>query len=397
MAKDGLFSARRLIMPKSTKDSSTSEKLQEYASNAGATLGVDREANIVKGVKILGMKSQNDGGMREYAASALTEATPLYENSPVFVDHARHGESRSYRDRNGHLCNVRVGEDGLYADHVYNPKHQVTEQYLWDADNAPANVGFSHDIEGVCSRKEGRVIVESIKKVYSVDLVARPATTRGLFEGEAMPEDEDQLALCEHGLSALTDARCILLGNETLETKKTRLCEVLSVWQDELSGTPVTHKENDVEYGDLTVALLQEHRKDLVEQLTGTDAQSQLAAEVKKLNEAIDAKEAEIKGANDKLAVLEAKDAENAKAIAIAEELKAAKLDASDKIVVSEAFLESLNGAADADVRKRLIEDRVALANGRTSKATTAPFTSLGDGGDGIGPGATAKETLARL
>ncbi len=53
---------------------------------------------------------------------------------------------------------------------------------LWDAEHAPENVGFSHNVEARTVRRGERVVVEAITRVQSVDLVADPATTRGLFE-----------------------------------------------------------------------------------------------------------------------------------------------------------------------------------------------------------------------
>ncbi|MEI8372438.1 MAG: hypothetical protein WCJ35_06335 [Planctomycetota bacterium] len=51
-----------------------------------------------------------------------------------------------------------------------------------DAENAPWKLGFSHDTRGGSRNENGRAIVELIDKVLSVDLVANPATTEGLFE-----------------------------------------------------------------------------------------------------------------------------------------------------------------------------------------------------------------------
>ncbi len=333
----------------------TTERIQEYASSAGVTLRVDREKCMVYGVKVLGLHSKNDGGKREYSPKALAEAVGKYENAPVFVDHGTAGKSRSYYDRNGRLVNARVTPDGIFADHAYNSKHPATEQYLEDAEQAPGNVGFSHDIDGVVTRKDGKVIVESITAVHSCDLVARAATTATLFESEELPEDPAQRELCEHGLSACSDARSILLGNEPIETKKARVQEVLSVWQAELTGVPVPHKEpTTMDWKDITIESLKEHCGDLVAKLTGTDEISKLTGEVKTLKESVAAKDAE-------LAAIRAKEAEQAKTLAIAEELKAAKLDASDKTACSDVLMEQLRAAPDAAARKRLIEDRVAV------------------------------------
>ena len=53
----------------------------------------------------------------------------------------------------------------------------------------PENVGFSHNVEAKTSRRADRVVVEAITRVQSVDLVADPATTRGLFESD-LPEGD---------------------------------------------------------------------------------------------------------------------------------------------------------------------------------------------------------------
>jgi hypothetical protein len=55
----------------------------------------------------------------------------------------------------------------------------------WDAEHQPENVGFSHNVQARVTRDAQRVLVEAITKVQSVDLVADPATTRGLFESQA--------------------------------------------------------------------------------------------------------------------------------------------------------------------------------------------------------------------
>ena len=84
---------------------------------------------------------------------------------------------------------ARAGE-GLFADFYFNPKHALAEQLIWDAEHAPENVGFSHNVEARNVRQGERVVVEAITRVQSVDLVADPATTRGLFESaaEIVPE-----------------------------------------------------------------------------------------------------------------------------------------------------------------------------------------------------------------
>jgi hypothetical protein len=256
------------------------EALHEYASSAGVTLRVDRALGVIHGVKIVGLESLNK---RSYTPGALSRAMPLYEGAKVNIDHRDEGQRVSYAQRIGAIKNVAQREDGLYADFHFNPKHQLAEQLCWDAENAPQNVGFSHDANARTTRRDGKVIVEEIVKVHSVDLVANPATTHGLFEGE--PGDK-------------------------------------------------------------------------------------LAAENRSLKESL----AAVRKEHD---ALKLKEAEQAKTLAIAEELKTAGLNSADKTAVSEAFTAQLMAAPDAATRKTLIEDRQRLlrrAIGSTSITGAAPL-----------------------
>lgn len=155
--------------------------LFEFFDNRGAPLRVDRPRAVLRGVKVLGTVSKNG---REYSAAALAGAVPLYEGAKVNVNHAPGDPNapRDYRDRIGCLRGARAANDGLYADLHFNPKHALAEQLLWDAEHAPENVGLSHHVRAKTALVDGRTVVEQIVKVHSVDLVADPATTHGLFE-----------------------------------------------------------------------------------------------------------------------------------------------------------------------------------------------------------------------
>jgi len=161
------------------------EMLQEYVDSRGVSVQVDRAAGMIRGVKVLGLESRNG---RTYLPEALAQAVPLYEGAKVNVNHPKGGPQapRDYQDRIGAIRNValRAGE-GLFADLFFNPKHALAEQLVWDAEHAPENVGFSHNVEARTSRAGDRVVVEAILRVQGVDLVADPATTRGLFESAA--------------------------------------------------------------------------------------------------------------------------------------------------------------------------------------------------------------------
>lgn len=155
--------------------------LTEFVDSRGVSLRVDREAGVIHGVKLLGPKSKNG---RTYSEAAIRQAASMYEGAKVNVNHpAGAGDSpRSYQDRFGQIRKPQIQADGVYGDFHFNPKHPVAEQLLWDAEHAPENVGFSHNVMAKTSKHAGQVVVEEIIKVTSVDLVADPATTRGLFE-----------------------------------------------------------------------------------------------------------------------------------------------------------------------------------------------------------------------
>lgn len=137
---------------------------------------------MIRGVKILGLESRNG---RSYSPQALREAIALYEGAKVNVNHPKGAPQgpRDYQDRIGVVRQIELREDtGLFGDFYFNPKHPLAEQLAWDAEHAPENVGFSHNVQARIVRQGDRQVVEAITKVQSVDLVADPATTRGLFE-----------------------------------------------------------------------------------------------------------------------------------------------------------------------------------------------------------------------
>jgi len=147
---------------------------------------VDREKGVIRGVKLLGLSSRNG---RRYSENALAEAVGKYEGAKVNTNHPKGSAftPRDYQDRLGAVHNVQHRKgDGLYGDLHYNPKHPIAEQLAWDAENAPGNVGLSHNVQGKTAKRGNEVVVESIGRVQSVDLVADPATTSGLFEHECV-------------------------------------------------------------------------------------------------------------------------------------------------------------------------------------------------------------------
>lgn len=210
------------MLSTATKPAATApgqERLQELTVNRGVSLKVDRERGLIRGVKILGVESRNG---RQYNPAAIREAKGLYEGIAVNIDHAEGGEPRSYGDRIGRLSLIEARADGLYGDLRVNPAHPLAERLFWDAENMPENVGLSHDATGKTKRRDGKTVVESITAVRSVDLVAEPATTAGLFEHVKTKEGSpvDALDLKEATLDQLKQHR-----PDLFDSIKTELAE----------------------------------------------------------------------------------------------------------------------------------------------------------------------------
>jgi hypothetical protein len=170
------------------------QQLCEFVHNDAARLRVDRKSGVIRGVKILGLASRNG---RRYLPEALARAASLYEGAKVNVNHAKGATAaaRDYQDRLGFVRGVAMREgEGLFGDLHFNPAHAVAGQLIWDAENAPQNVGLSHNVMAHVARRGDETVVEAITAVQSVDLVADPATTAGLFEASAvdraLAEDE---------------------------------------------------------------------------------------------------------------------------------------------------------------------------------------------------------------
>lgn len=159
-----------------------SELLQEYVDSGSQRLRVDRDAGVIRGVKLLGLASRNG---RRYREQALAEAVALYEGAKVNINHPKGHPlaPRDYQDRLGMVRGVqlRPGE-GLFGDLHFNPRHALSEQLVWDAEHAPQNVGMSHNVLARTKQVGNETVVEAITKVQSIDLVADPATTSGLYE-----------------------------------------------------------------------------------------------------------------------------------------------------------------------------------------------------------------------
>ena len=211
------------------------EPIQEFVDSRGLVMPIDRQGGIIRGVKILGVTSRNG---RTYLPEAIERAAPLYEGAKVNVNHARRGPAgpRDYRDRIGVIRNVaaRPGE-GLFGDFHFNPRHALAEQLLWDAEHAPQNVGFSHNVLAKLARRGETLVVEEITKVQSVDLVADPATTAGLFESTDDGASRQRAAAAGAGrLESLTLDELRRVRPDLVEALLTEATERIAALEGEL-------------------------------------------------------------------------------------------------------------------------------------------------------------------
>lgn len=163
-------------------------------------LKVDESAGVIFGVKVLGRFSRNSHGAAgatsgsEYALAAMKAALPLYEGIDVIVDHPKRGDadaSRSSRDAFGKLRNVRMDGDDIRADLHYLRSDPMAPKVVEDVTRRLGIYGLSHNAASGrerLDRSTGRLVIESIELVRSVDLVRKPATNRNLWESTVADE-----------------------------------------------------------------------------------------------------------------------------------------------------------------------------------------------------------------
>lgn len=145
---------------------------------------VDRDAGVIHNVKVIGPVSAN---RRRYPVEVLAKAAPLYEDTRVNIGHLRDAKTdRHINETFGSLRAISVksaGENqGLYGDLHCIKSHPLFEQVCEMAEKFPNRLGLSHDADGKATKTADGLLVESIEKVNSVDLVPEPATNKSLFE-----------------------------------------------------------------------------------------------------------------------------------------------------------------------------------------------------------------------
>lgn len=257
----------------------------------------NRENYTIDNVVLLGSDSKNQ---RVYTEGCMSRAVGMYEGVKAFVNHPSSEEEktgrRDVRNLAGQFVNPRL-TDGKIRANFKGLKNESGKLFVEIAESMPSIAGMSHNAIGAWRSEDGKQIVEDIKRVISVDLVADPATTKGMFESEQLN-----------------------------------------------SGDVV------MEWNKASKALLLENRPDIHKAILD-EGKASRDEEVKKLKESIET----LKKENDEFKV---KESVAAKAATVNKLLEEAKLP---KDVITDTFRETLEKAEDEAGMKALIEDRKKL------------------------------------
>ena len=157
------------------------ERITERVTAPFAGSRVDRAAGVIRDVLICGTQSKNG---YQYGPRSFGDGSQ-YEKRPVYLNHPGRDGGRRIEDKIGWFENVSTTSGRPRGDFHLLKSHPAANQILEGAERNAGLFGFSHI--AMCSRSgrpedEGRI--ESVDEVESIDLVAEPATTQGLFEGK---------------------------------------------------------------------------------------------------------------------------------------------------------------------------------------------------------------------
>ena len=169
------------------------DTLSERLGDWNADLSVDHDARLVSNVALAGVESRN--GYR-YSESALRDAIRLYDQKPVFLDHAAdrsRPKDRSTRDLVGTIVAPRF-EDGRIRGDIRVLDTESGRTFLALTSSDAPGVGMSHVV--LARRSPDGELVESIEDVVSVDAVVNPATTTTFRESteQSPPQPGDGIA-----------------------------------------------------------------------------------------------------------------------------------------------------------------------------------------------------------
>lgn len=144
---------------------------------------IDAVNGIIKGVKLCGTESANK---RRYPLPVLQKNLAKYANAPVYFAHS--DKDRDFWEQAGQvMSNPRMGPDGVYGDVQCLMKDPHVQKFFEAAEKMPSTIGMSHSAAGDGHYEGETLVVDDLEEVFSVDIVTRPATTKGLFESKGAP------------------------------------------------------------------------------------------------------------------------------------------------------------------------------------------------------------------
>jgi hypothetical protein len=199
-------------------------RLREQVADWRQLAEFDQSSRVMKNIALSGTESKN--GYR-YSEQALRRAVRLYDQKPVFLDHAEKpadAAARSTRDLVGSIVNPRF-EDGRLRGDVRVLDTESGRTFLALADGNSPGVGMSHVV--LAQRSVDGAIVERIEDVISVDVVVRPATTSTFRESEDGPRERPEVEFREE--SSSDDQICEISATCGIDDLLPRVMAVLEV------------------------------------------------------------------------------------------------------------------------------------------------------------------------
>lgn len=191
------------------RKSTTPRPLVEWAAAAGDStepaLKIDKDKQTIYGVRVLGRYSRNAHGQAgadngtEYTLACMDDAVArgLYEGVEVLANHEQlSGQTQGLKQRKtergveyvvGVIHAPRREGDGIRGDLTYYTTHPMSARVVEDVEKRIGALGLSHDASAAKERFDraaGRLVIEKLAAVNSVDLVRKPATNRNLWEGQ---------------------------------------------------------------------------------------------------------------------------------------------------------------------------------------------------------------------
>jgi hypothetical protein len=174
---------------------------------------VDKEAGVIRGVRVVNRTSSKK---RDYSDRSLDDIARLSEGARVFNQHnSKSPWDRPVTEQFGVLRNAKRDPSGVSADfHVSSREGWILE----DAVRMPDSFMLSINALGSTRRVGGRLLVESIPKLASVDMVPAGGTTTSLFESQS--EEDDSVDMKQVTLATLREERPDLLQEHASEVIK---------------------------------------------------------------------------------------------------------------------------------------------------------------------------------